>query len=131
MFGLDCVQMGHCGPHPHASSVGLLFWGLFSIRPQGIAAYFGWVFSSAFSALTKVGVGTSFTLGRIGHDALATNKFVEAGIVFGHGVSSLVGGAVDAAVVVALGFCTIGGLPQLGMNGLSSSLNFPVGLRIS
>ena len=40
----------------------------------------------------KGGFETSFTLGVIGHDALATNKLVEAGIVFGHGVSSLVGG---------------------------------------
>ena len=72
---------------------------------QGIAACFGGVFSSAFSVLTEVGVGTSFTLGGNGHDALATNNLVKAGIVFGHGVSSLVSGAVDVAMGVALGCC--------------------------
>ena len=56
-----------------------------------------------------MGVGTSSILGGIGHDALATNKLVEAGIVFGQGMSSLVGGAV--VVVVALGCYTIKGLP--------------------
>ena len=43
----------------YSSFAGLLFWGLFSIRVRGIAACFGGVFSSAFSVLTKVGVGTS------------------------------------------------------------------------
>ena len=76
--------MGHCSPQPHASSAALLFWDLFSIMAQGIAACFGGVLSSAFSVLTKVGVGMTFTLGGIGHNALATNKFVEAGMVFGH-----------------------------------------------
>ena len=33
---------------------------------------------------------------------------VEAGIVFGHGVSSMVAGAVDVAAAVALGCCSIG-----------------------
>ena len=62
----------------------------------------------------------------IGHGALPTNKFVEVSIVFGHGVSSLVGGAV------ALGCCcATGRLPWLGVNGLSSSWNFLVGLGIS
>ena len=76
-----------------------------------IAASLGGVFPSDFSILTKVGVGTSFTLGGIGHDALATNTFVEVGTVFGHGVLSLVGRAVNAAVVVALGCCcAVGGL---------------------
>ena len=50
-----------------------------------------------------MGVGTSFTLGGIGHDALATNKLVEASMVFGHGLSSLVGGAVNVVADVALG----------------------------
>ena len=111
VFRLDSVQMGYGGPHALASSPGVLFWGLFSIRAQGIAACFGGVFSFAFSILTKVGVGTSFMLGGIGHDALATNKFFEAGTGFGHGVSSLVGEAVNVAVFVALGCCTTGGLP--------------------
>ena len=122
--------MGHCGPHPYASSAGL-FWGLFSIRAWGIAACFGGVFFSAFSVLTKVGIGTSFTFGGIDHYSLVTNKFLEASIVSGHGVSSLVSGAVDVAVVVALGCCAIGGLLHLGVNGLSSPWNFLGGLEIS
>ena len=120
--------MGHCGPHPQVSSAGLPFWGLFNIMVWGIAACFGGVFLSAFSVLTEVGVGTSFTLGGINHDALATNKLVEAGTAFGHGVSSLVSEAVDVATVVALGCCTTGGLPQLGINGLPFSWNFLVEL---
>ena len=108
---LDCVQIGHCGPHPHVSSACLLFCGLFSVRVWGIAACFGGVFSSAFSVLTKEGVGASFILGGTGHDALATNRLVEASIVFDHGVSSLVSGAVNGTVVVVLGCCAtaIGG----------------------
>ena len=104
--------MGHCGPHPHASSADLLFWAdvPWTIAWE-ITACFGGAFSSDFSILMKVGVGTSFTLRRIGHDDLATNKFVEAGTVFGHEVSSLVGRAVDVAVPVALVCCcSIGGL---------------------
>ena len=73
-----------------------------------------WFGGRTFSFLTKVGVGTSFTLGGIGHDALATNKLVEACTVFGHGVSSLVGGAVDVAAVVALGCCAMGDCCNLG-----------------
>ena len=130
VFGLDFLQMGHCGPHSHASSAGLLFWDLFSIRVWGIAACFGGVISSVFSVLTKVGVGTSSILGGIGHDALATNIFVEASIVFVHGVPSLVSGAVDVAMIAALGCCTLRGLSQLGVNGLSSSWNLLVGLGI-
>ena len=39
-------------------------------------------------------------------------NFVEAGTVFSHGVSSLVSGAVNVAVNVALYCCcAIGGLP--------------------
>ena len=106
MFGLDCVQIGHCGPHPHTSSAGLLFRDVFRIRVQGIAACFGGVIFSVFSVLTKVGVGTLSIFGGISHDALATNKLVENGTVFGHGVSSLVIGAVDVAMVAALGCCT-------------------------
>ena len=113
--------MGHCSPHQHASSTGLLFWDLFSIRVWGITACFGGVSSSVFSVLTKVGVGTSSIFGGIGHGALATNKLVEAGIVFGHGV----------AMVAALGSCTIGGLSGLEVNGLSSSWNLLVDLGIS
>ena len=109
-------------------SAGLLFWFLFSIMAWAIAACFGGVFS-VFSVLTKVGVGTPFTLGGIGHDTLATNRFVEASVVFGHGLSSLV---IEAENVVAVvGCCAIGRLVQLGVNWCSSSWNFPVGLGIS
>ena len=102
-FGVDFVQMGQCSPHPHISSA--LFWGgLFTIM-WGIAAFFGRVLSSALPILMNMGVEVSF--GGIGHDALATNKLVEAGMIFGHGVSSLVYRAV--AVVVALGCCACGG----------------------
>ena len=54
---MDFVQMGQCGPHLQSSSAGLLFWGLYSIRAQGIAACLVGVFSSAFSVLKKVGAG--------------------------------------------------------------------------
>ena len=123
--------MGYCGPQPYASSAGLLFWGLLSIMAQGIAACFGGVFSFAFFVLTEVGVGISFTLGGIGHGALATIKLVEASIVFSHVVSSLVSGAMDVVAVVALGCCAIGELLVLRVNRLSSSWNFLVGLGIS
>ena len=54
----------------------------------------------------------------------ATNKFVEARTVFGHGVSSLVGGMAAEAVAGALGCksvgcCSIRGLSRLGINGTS------------
>ena len=64
-------------------------------------------------------------IGGIGHDALSTNKLLEAGMVFGHGVSSLVCRAV--AVVVASGCCAFGGLLPLGVEGLSSPWDFLVG----
>ena len=67
------------------------------------------------------GVGISFPFGGIGHD-LATNKFVEAGTVLGHGVVYLVIGMADEAVAEALDSrdvvcCSIGGLLQLGISG--------------
>ena len=31
MFGVACVQTGHCGPHLHSCSVGLLFWGFIRV----------------------------------------------------------------------------------------------------
>ena len=64
-FGVDFAQIKQCSPHVHSSSACLLFWGLFSIRVWGIAACFGKVFSSAFSGLTKVGVGTSSVWGEL------------------------------------------------------------------
>ena len=83
----------------------------FRIRAWGIAVCFGGVISSVFSVLIKVGVGMSFMFGGIGHDTLETNKLVDSSKVFGHGVSSLVVGAVDVAMVAVLGCCVIGGLP--------------------
>ena len=113
-FGVDFVQMGQSSPHPHISSP--LFWGgLFTIA-GGIAAILGGVLSSTSSVLRNMGVEVSF--GRIVHDALATNKLVEAGMVFGQGVSSLVYRAV--AVVEASGCCALGGLSPLGVKKPSS-----------
>ena len=102
-----------------------LIWTITWTITQGIAASFGGAFSSDFSILIKVGVRTSFTWGT-GHDDLATNKFVEARTVFGHGVSSLVSRAVNVAVVVALGCCCpIGRLLQLGGKWAISLLEHP------
>ena len=94
--------MGQCGPYLHISSA-LLWGGLFTIT-WGIAAIFDGVLSSAFSVLMNMGVEVS--LGGIGHAAFVTNKLVKAGMVFGHGVSSVVYGGV--AVAVALGCCVLG-----------------------
>ena len=71
------------------------------------------------------GAGISFSFGGIGHD-LAINKLVEAGTLFGHGVTSLVGGMADVAVAEALdsrgvGCCSIRGLLRLQINGTSLS----------
>ena len=81
------------------------------------------VLSSAISVLMNMGVWVSFR--GIGHDGLATNKLVEAGMVFCQRVSSLVCGAV--AVVVALGCCTLGELSPLGVEGASSPWNLLIG----
>ena len=92
------MQMGQCGPHLHSSSTGLLLWGLFNTRAWGMAVTLGG--TSTFSILITVGV----SVGGIGQDALALNKFVEAGMVLGHGVSSLFCGVV--AVTAASGCCS-------------------------
>ena len=95
---VDFAQMGQCGPHPHISSS--LPWDGFFTNTQGMAATLGGIFSSsAFSVLTA---GVSF--GGIGQDALALNKFMEAGLVLCYGWSSLFCGAV--AVTAALGCCS-------------------------
>ena len=62
---------------------------------------------------------------RIGHDTLSTNKFIEASTVFGHGVSSLVCGAV--AVAAALGCCSSRGLLPMGKEMPPSSWDLLVG----
>ena len=135
-FGVDCAQMGHCGPHPHNSSNGtfgndFLFW---DILPRtigwGIAAWFGGALSASglFPILMKAGIRISFPFDGIGHD-LAKNKFVEARTVLDHGISSLVGGMVDVAVAGALscrgvGCCSIKELLRLGINGTSPPWGF-------
>ena len=112
------VQMWKCSPHLHISSA--LFWGDIV---WGIPAILGGILYSAFSVLRNIGVEVSF--GGIGHDAFVTNKLVEAVMVFGHGVSSLVCGAV--AVVAALGCSTLVGLSPLEVKGFSSPLNLLIG----
>ena len=97
------IRSGFCAEgavqsHLH-SSAGLLLWGLFSTRVWGMAAKLGGTFFSASSFLITVGA----PVGGISQDALTLNKFVEAGMVLGHGVSSLFCGAV--AVIAASGCC--------------------------
>ena len=111
--------MGQCSLYLHSSSAGLLLWGLFNTKAWGMAAILGG--TPVFSFLTTVGV----SVGEIDQDALASNKFVEAGIVLGHGVSSLFCGAA------ATGCCLSWGVIQLGVEGFSSSWGFPVGYGIS
>ena len=81
-------------------SAGLLLWGLFNTRAWGMAAALGG--TSAFSIITTVGV----SVGGIGQDTLALNRLVEAGMVIGHGVSSLFCGVV--AVTAAYSCCSWG-----------------------
>ena len=76
------LQMGQCGPHVHFSSIGLLFCSLGKVIAWGMAVTL--VGASAFSLLTE-----GVCVGGIGQSALALNRFVEAGTVLGHGVSSL------------------------------------------
>ena len=108
-FGLDCAQMGHCGPHPHNSSDDLFWAELPRTIGWGITTCFGGALSALglSSILMKAGIGISFPFGQMGHD-LATNKFVEAGTVLGHEVSSLVSGMAAEAVAGALGCKGIG-----------------------
>ena len=113
--------MGQCSPHLLSSSAGLLLWGLFSIRAWGIADNLGGIFFSASSIFITVGPSVR----EIGQDALASNKFVEACMVIGHGKFSLFCGVV--AVTAALGCCFSWGLLQLGVERPSSSWGFPVG----
>ena len=76
------LPMGQGSPHVHFSSVGLLFCSLGKTIVWGIAATLGG--TSAFSTFT-VGV----CIGGIGQSPLASNRFMEAGMVLGQGVSSL------------------------------------------
>ena len=118
-IGVDLAQMGQCSPHPHISSA-LPWRGLFTIA-QRMASILGGIFSSAF--LVLMAVGTS--VGGIGQDALASNKFVEAGMVLGHGVSFLFCRAV--AVTAVSGCCSSWELWQMGVEGPSISWSFLVG----
>ena len=74
---------------------------------------------------STVGLGDSWDfiyIGGIGHDDLATNKFVETRTVFGQGVSSLVGGMANVAGATVFGCCcSTRGLLWLGVNGPSLS----------
>ena len=100
----------------------VLGWLVYHCR--GIAATLGGVFSSAFSILIAVGA----SIGGIGQDALASNKFMEASMVLGHGVSFLFCGAV--VVTPASGHCSTRGLLLLGVEGPSSSGSLFVGCGI-
>ena len=120
-WGVDFAQMGQCSSHLHSSSVGLLVWGLFSTRACGMGANLGGVLFSACSVLIPMGA----SVGGIGQDALASNKFVEVSMVLDHRVSSLCCGAV--AVNAASGCCLSWGLLQLGVEGPFSSWGLPVG----
>ena len=80
----------------------------------GIAATLGG--TSAFPTFT-VGV----CVGEIGQSALALNRFMEAGMVLGQGVSSL------TWKVGALGIASGCGGLQLGAEGFSSTWDLPVG----
>ena len=128
-LGRLCTD-GTLWPHPHNSSDGtfgndFLFWAeLCRTIGQGINACFGGALSAlVLSILMKAGVGISFPFGGIGHD-LATYKFVEAGTVLDHGVSSLSSRMTDVAVAEALdcrgvGCFSIRGLFRLGINRIS------------
>ena len=143
---MGCAQTEYCGPHLHNSSDGtigndmLLLFGAEFPRTIGqeITACFCGAFSvSGLFTLRVAGAGISFLLGGIVHD-LATNKFVEAGTVLGHGIASLVCWMAEVAVAGALGSrhvalgcrhvscCSIGGLLRLGINGLSPPWGFCV-----
>ena len=136
--GADCAQTDHCGPHLHKSACGtagnvmLLFGaGLPRTIGWGIAACFGGVSSAlGLYIFWMADAGLSFLLDGIGHD-LVINKFIEAGTVLGHGVSSLVDGMAGMAVAGALGTrgascSSIGGLLWMGI----SMPSFPWGFCI-
>ena len=92
------LQMGQYGPCVHFSSTGLLFCGLGKTIAWGIAATLGG--TSAFSTFT-VGV----CVGGIGQSALALNRFMEAGMVLGQGVSSLTWNNAELGITSVWGLC--------------------------
>ena len=73
--------------------------------------------TSVFFILT---VGVS-----VGEFALASNRFVEAGMVLGHGVSFLTWEIVTLGT--ASGCCLYWGILQLGAEGFSSTRSLPLG----
>ena len=77
--------------------------------------------TSVFSILTTVGVSA----GGIGQVALASNRFVESGMVLGHGVSSPFWRVVTVGTASS---CCSWGLLKLGVEGISPSWNLVVGL---
>ena len=90
-----------------------------------MAANLDGVLSSVFFQFLQRWVSGQHHYGGIGHDALSTNKLSEAGTVFGHRVSSLFCRVV--AVAATLGCCFTRGLLLLGVEGPSSSWDFPTG----
>ena len=99
------------GPHVHFSSSDLLFCGLDNIIAWGIAAMLGGTFSTF-----TVGI----CIGRIGQSALASNRFVKAGMVSGQGMSSL------TWKTGALGVTSSCGGLQLGAEGFYSTWGLPL-----
>ena len=102
-------------------SAGLLLSGLFRTIAWGMAATLG---QTSVSSISTVGV----SVGGIDQFALASNRFVETGMVLGHGVSSLTWMAVTLGV--ASGCCLCWVVLQLGTEGISSTWGLPVGQGI-
>ena len=111
------LQIGQCSPHVHFSSADLLFCGLEKTIAWEIAATQG--ATSVFSTFI-LGAG----IGDISQSALASNRFVEAGMVLGQGVSSA------TWKVEALGAASGYGGLQLGAEGFSSTCGLPAGSEI-
>ena len=104
--------MGLCSLHVHFSSTDLLFCGLGKTIAWAIAATLGG--TSAFPTLT---VGPC--LGGIGQSSLASNRFVEADMMLGHGMSSLTWRVGTLGTVS--GCCLCGDAHQLGVEGFFST----------
>ena len=88
-------------------------------QSMGDGSYHGWSF--CYLHLNNCGC---FSRG-FGQEVLASNRIVEAGMMLGHGVSSLVWRVVT--VHVASDCCLCWGMLQLGTDGFSSTWGLPVG----
>ena len=92
---------------------------------MGVVANLGGLLFSACSILITVGA----SVGGIGQDALASNKFLEAGMVLGHGVSSLFCGACgndcSFRLLSFLGIATAGGQKDLPLGAFLWDRGFP------